>query len=294
MSATRRIIQAAAALAANAHLAFPFTKNIYQGRLKVLCSPGLNCYSCPAAVVSCPIGALQQILAGVRPAVEASIFHLGLYAAGFLGLIGSLAGRMPCGWLCPFGFFQDLLYKLPLPHVSVPKALTRIKYVLLAVFVVMLPLMAVDEFGFGSTWYCKYICPAGTLEAGIPLLLLQPDLRNLVDWLFFLKVTIMAGFLGWMTVSSRPFCKTACPLGAVYALFNRHSVFRLVHNPENCTLCGACYEDCPMDVRFYEQANHTECIRCLKCMTESCRFDAITWEIAGQAESPAPFFRGGT
>ena len=34
---------------------------IYQGNLKYTCVPGLNCYSCPGALASCPIGALQAL-----------------------------------------------------------------------------------------------------------------------------------------------------------------------------------------------------------------------------------------
>ena len=35
---------------------------IYKGSSKRFCVPGLNCYSCPGAVGSCPIGSLQAVL----------------------------------------------------------------------------------------------------------------------------------------------------------------------------------------------------------------------------------------
>lgn len=281
MTILRRWIQAAATAASNAYLLFPATRIIYQGELKAVCVPGLNCYSCPAAIGACPVGALQAFMAGVRPAVRGGQFHLGLYVLGFLGMIGSLVGRMPCAWLCPFGLLQELMHKIPSPKFEIPRILSFAKYLVLALFVFILPLAVADDFGYGITWFCKFICPAGTLEAGIPMMLLKPELQGLIGALFLNKLTLLALFLVWMVLSRRPFCRTACPLGAIYALFNRFSVFRMVHHPNRCTRCEQCAHDCPMGIRFYEGANQADCIRCLKCLQSSCRFGAISWEIAG-------------
>ena len=79
---------------------------IYDGSLKKLCLPGLNCYSCPGALGSCPIGSLQAVL-GSRN------FQFSFYIFGFLMLMGAVFGRFVCGWMCPFGLVQDLLYKIP-------------------------------------------------------------------------------------------------------------------------------------------------------------------------------------
>ena len=169
----------------------------------------------------------------------------------------------------------------PSAKYVVPKALTYLKYGFLALFVIILPFLLVDEFGYGNTWFCSYVCPAGTLEAGIPMMLLKPELQGLVGLLFYNKLAILILFLFWMVVSRRPFCRVACPLGAIYSLFNKISAFRMVHHPEKCTRCQACFNGCPMGIKFYESANQTDCIRCLKCMRESCRYDAISCEIAG-------------
>lgn len=281
MFVLRRWIQAAATALSNAYLLFPFTRNIYQGRLKSVCVPGLNCYSCPAATGACPLGSLQTMLATVRPSVKAGNGHIGLYVLGILGIIGSLVGRMPCAWLCPFGLLQELIHKIPSRKIEIPRWMIYIKYAFLALFVIALPLLAIDGLGYGITWFCKYICPAGTLEAGIPMLILQPQLRELVGWLYASKVLILLIFLALMIFIRRPFCRIVCPLGAIYSLFNKVSVFRMVHHPDTCVLCKECYNHCPMGVRFYEGANQPDCIRCLKCMQESCKFGAISYEIAG-------------
>lgn len=281
MLSIRRWIQISATLLCNAYWLFPFSRHIYLGHLKSLCVPGLNCYSCPAAAGACPIGAIQTFMASVRPNFKAGSQHLGLYVIGMLGFIGSIVGRMPCGWVCPFGFLQELLYKIPSPKFGVPKILTHMKYVFLGFLVFILPLTAVDEFGYGMTWFCKFICPAGSLEAGIPMILLKPELRHATGLLYISKVTILALFIVWMVLSRRPFCRTTCPLGAVYSLFNRHSIFRMTHDPEKCTRCEACYADCPMGIKFYEGANQHDCIRCLRCLRKSCQFGAISCEVAG-------------
>ena len=110
-------------------------------------------------------------------------------------LFGSLFGRLICGWLCPFGLVQDLLYKIPFfkKRKNLPghKVLVWAKYVILVVFVILLPLLVVDFIGQGSPWFCKYICPSGTLGAGIPLLAMNESLRDAAGALFLWKSGIL-------------------------------------------------------------------------------------------------------
>ena len=192
MEQLRKWVQTLFIFLTNGSWEFPWTRTIYQGPLKVVCSPGLNCYSCPAATTYCPIGALQQLMAGIRLALENGQYYFGLYIVGTIGVIGSLVGRMVCGWACPFGLFQELLHKLPGRKFGVPRPMRFIKFAVLALMVVILPLFAVDDFGLGSPWFCKYLCPAGTLEAGLPMVWLQPSLRESLGWLFVNKLFFFA------------------------------------------------------------------------------------------------------
>ena len=59
----RKLIQFTAALIYNADIRHWFNGTISQTKLKKICVPGLNCYSCPGAIASCPLGALQTTLA---------------------------------------------------------------------------------------------------------------------------------------------------------------------------------------------------------------------------------------
>ena len=281
MGRLRKLIQTAAVFLTNSSFGFLLTRKIYQGPLKSICVPGLNRYSCPAATFACPLGSLQFIFASIRPSLASARLHVGSFIIGFLGTIGMLAGRFPCGWLCPFGLLQEILYKIRSPKIKLPKFLNYGKYLFLGLFVVILPLTVLDAFGYGSTWFCKYVCPAGTLEAGIPLLLMDPSLRNLIGVLFYHKLAILIILTVFMVLSRRPFCRTICPLGAIYSFFNKISIVRMKFIEENCVRCNQCLRDCPMELKFYEGANQLNCIRCFKCYTDSCRYRAIQIEIVG-------------
>jgi len=248
------------ALLVNGSWSFPYTRTIYQGPLKVVCSPGLNCYSCPAATTYCPIGSLQQLFAGIRIALENGQNYFGFYVIGTMGVLGGAFGRLICGWACPFGLIQELLHKIPSRKFGVGRGLRYIKYGFLLIFVVLLPLTVVDGFGYGELWFCKYVCPAGTLEAGLPLLLMQPGLRQTLGLIFFNKLIIMVFFIVWSVLASRPFCRTTCPLGAFYALFKKFKLVKLRLVEENCTRCKACHNVCPMGVKFDESPEDAECI----------------------------------
>jgi polyferredoxin len=213
--------------------------------------------------------------------------QFGLYVLGILGAVGSLIGRIPCGWLCPFGFIQELFYKIPTPKLQIPKFLSYFRYVVLALMVILLPLLIVDEFGYGETWFCKWICPAGTLEAGIPLVALNAGIRSQIGFMFSWKMGILILFLAWMIFSQRPFCRTTCPLGAIFGLFNKASLFRMVVDDEKCIQCNKCYRNCPVKVKVHETPNSPDCIRCLKCI-ESCQYGAVNYEFLRKKPQPAP------
>lgn len=235
-------IQLGAALASN-----PFLMNFLHGRisrtgLKAVCVPGLNCYSCPAAAASCPIGALQAV-------IGSSKFQFAWYVVGFLIFAGALLGRVVCGFLCPFGWFQELLHKIPAKKFSTRRVriLTYLKYGILALFVIVLPMTVVNEVGMGDPFFCKYICPAGILEGGIPLALADAGIRAGLGGLFTWKSCILLGTALLAVFFYRPFCKWLCPLGAFYGLCNRISICRLQVDSGRCTACGACSRACRMD-----------------------------------------------
>lgn len=267
----RSWIQAATAILTNGYAAGFFKGRIYAGPMKNMCVPGLNCYSCPGALGSCPIGAMQAVISGNK-------HNFSYYVFGILILFGVLLGRLICGFLCPFGWIQQLLHKLPVKKLTVPGKLDKgarlIKYGVLILFVLALPAFAVDAFGLSAPWFCKWICPAGALEGGIPLVLSNESLRANLGFMFWWKMGLLALTIISSMVIYRPFCKYICPLGAFYALFNRISLTRMQLDELSCIRCGKCVRSCPMQVDVLKNINDPECIRCGKC-AQVCPTGAI-------------------
>lgn len=262
MKRKRKLTQLICAVLYNCHITGFAEGTIYQGDLKSVCIPGLNCYSCPGAVFSCPLGSLQS-------ALLSSKYRFPYYILGVLLLFGILLGRIICGFLCPFGLVQELLYMIPTKKLKKnvwTRRLSFLKYVILAVFVIGIPLVLL------TPGFCKYICPAGTLEGGIPLLLKNESLRQLAGRLFQWKMLLLVLLLLSCVVIFRSFCRFLCPLGAFYGLFHRFSLFGMRIDENKCNNCGACILHCKMDVK---KVGDAECIQCGECM-ESCSRRALS------------------
>ena len=231
-------IQAAATLLTNIHLPNFFKGKIYQGNVKTVCVPGLNCYSCPAAI---------------------------------------------CGFLCPVGGFQDLLHKIPCKKFSTGKLkpLRYLKYIILLVFVILLPMLVTNSVGMGDPFFCKYLCPQGVLEGAIPLSLSNASIRMALGKLFTYKSLILIAVVILSILFYRPFCKWICPLGAIYSLFNKVSFLRIKVENDRCVGCMQCTKACKMDVNVLETPDHPECIRCGACM-KACPHNAIHYQFMGK------------
>ncbi len=264
-------IQAGATLLTNIHLPNFLKGGLYQGKGKAVCVPGLNCYSCPAASGACPIGSFQAV-------VGSSKFRFSYYITGFLILLGVLLGRVICGFLCPFGWFQELLHKIPTKKLSTKKLkpLTYLKYVVLLVMVVLLPVLVTNQLGMGDPFFCKYLCPQGVLEGAIPLSMANAGIRAALGSLFTWKFIVLLTVIVLSIVFYRPFCKWLCPLGAFYALLNKVSLFQMQVDQSKCVSCGKCAKVCKMDVDVTKSPNHTECIRCGMCI-RACPTEAVSF-----------------
>jgi polyferredoxin len=265
---TRRLVQWLSAIISNAYFKGFASLSIYQGVGKRVCVPVLNCYSCPGALGSCPVGSMQSLLGGYKQ-------QFSFYVAGLLTVVGAASGRLACGWLCPFGLVQELLARISRRKFHLPELIKKLKYLVLLLTVV-LPVLWVNQAGLGSPYFCKFICPAGTLEAGLPLGLGRLELRALLGSLFAWKAAVLFLILFLSIIYFRPFCRSLCPLGAYYALFNRVSWWRLEINPEDCIDCGCCSQVCPVEINVREDPNSPECIRCLRCR-DNCPGRAISF-----------------
>jgi len=273
----RTFIQALSALGLNGNLTGFAAGKIYTGPLKGVCVPVLNCYSCPGALGACPIGALQSSLSTIGGKVS-------YYVVGALLLFAVTLGRFFCGFLCPFGWLQELLYKIPtkktVVQLKIDQPLRYLKYAVLLVLVVGLPLLLRNALDMSTPYFCKWLCPAGTLEAGVPLALTNAPIRESLGGMFLWKMLLLAGMLVASVAVCRPFCKYICPLGAFYGLFARMSLLRYRLDEAACTHCGACKAVCQMQVDPVTNPNSAECIRCGACI-HACPHGAL--HVAGRS-----------
>lgn len=285
----RRLIQLYTALLYNANIKgfFQGGGGIYRGNTKGLCLPGMNCYSCPGAIGACPLGSLQNALAN-------SNTKAGAYVVGILVLFGLLLGRTICGFLCPVGLIQELLYKIKTPKLKKSKTtriLSYFKYVILFVLVIAVPIIYSGVLTSVPA-FCKYICPAGTAEGAIGLLSNPDNAASFgqLGYLFTWKMCVLVGIVVACIFIYRAFCRFLCPLGAFYGFFTKIALLGVKLDKNKCTDCGLCISACKMDIK---KVGDHECIHCGECISV-CPTKAITWKGSSifvkpsETEAPLP------
>jgi ferredoxin-type protein NapH len=220
--------------------------------------PVLNCHSCPISIFSCPMGIIGQCL---------GVSLIPLSVIGVLGLAGLTAGRFLCGWACPFGYVQDLLYKVPYTKFSIPSWFRFVKYGVFLCLVVAVPIFLSTE---SRLYFCR-LCPVGTIESAIPWAIM----RDTTDFMSLsIRLSVLMGITILVMGHRRFFCKVLCPLGACLSVFSRFAAV-FPQRDSSCVECGSCIRVCPMDnndpstkakaeeVVFENRPE--ECIACLEC-----------------------------
>ncbi|HIP92872.1 MAG TPA: 4Fe-4S binding protein [Desulfurobacteriaceae bacterium] len=210
------LIQATSFFLLNPYIANFFTGRLYTGSLKIFPFPILNCWSCPAAVFACPIGALSNLV---------SLKKFPFYVLG-ITILASYKKNILCGYICPFGFFQDLIYKIPFYKASkrkrdifskiyliLDKPLKKLKYISLIILVLAVP------FFFHKNIFC-ILCPPAFLESSLPLLAIFPYLRDYVGFWFYFKTFVFFLFIFLSLIIMRPFCRYFCPLKGAFDMIS--------------------------------------------------------------------------
>jgi polyferredoxin len=208
-------------------------------------------------VVACVFGMTLFGLTGRW--VAAALAAVAGLLLGWLGpqfALGPLGGPALGAALGALGFAVVFVIDRLL-RVSLPSNLLKFAFLLLVA--------GVAAYFTAEPWFCK-LCPNGTFEAGIPLVLWDPvqALRGLVGWLYWVKIGILLAAILAAIAIKRPFCRLVCPIGAIYSLFNKVSLLHL-KKKDGCTDCGLCRRVCPMDIEPQQAPNQLECIRCFEC-----------------------------
>jgi len=222
-------------------------------RLHTICSPVFHCYACPLSTFACPIGVIAQF---------GALHIFPFMAVGLLIAVGALFGSLICGWVCPFGFLQDLGAKAPTPKFDPPKWAGYLRYAVLIGTVLAVPYFFGEEH---PLFICR-VCPAGALEAAVPNMAGQAIAGQQIAWPNTVKLTILGLFLIAIFFMKRPWCRILCPLGAIFSLFNRVSAFFLRFNADKCTDCKQCHKLCEYGIEPEKRPNDLRCNRCLECI----------------------------
>lgn len=250
--------QAAAFVLLNLRFLNIWFPNLALSGMLGVCAPGFYCHGCPWATMACPLGVIVTSLrTGAGPVL--------VVALASIGLVGTFGGRLVCGWICPFGWLQDLLYKLRTRKFGLPSRLRYVKYAVLAAFVFAGPYFLPNT----RLSVCD-ACPSAFIESVIPYgfqIHWDREIPGILDGRFFLKAGVTLAVLLMSIVISRGFCRMLCPLGAMFGFFNRFSVFRYGLTHHKCAGCGACAKNCPVDIDPIKQMNDAECIKCYECTT---------------------------
>jgi len=210
-------------------------------------------------------------LAGLQPSLAAVIAAFVFFVG--LAIVGN---KLVCGWACPFGAAQELLYSLPilrrLKRKKLPFALTNLLRG--GLFLAMLLLL----FGL-----------LGGAKGFVVYHFMNPF--NLFDGSFetptILATVVLA--LGLSLVVYRPFCQLICPFGLISWLAERVSLARVRVDHQRCNGCGACARACPLESAAHKVAGKTfgaDCYSCARCLNV-CPHEAISYVGLGLGDAPA-------
>lgn len=270
------------------------------GLLSAALSKAIAPIPVPLPILANPGG--PSTLPGALEAIEALLSRAKapLAAMAMVFIIGALAGRAFCGWVCPFGFIQDLLRLIsrtrrrmaPMDH----SFLSKLKYLILLASLFISASLALS---YGFAWGESYRSALGPLASGpfssiSPAGIKPPELLRQIassasegrlgEWAMGLSRATLAGLAllaiavyGGLKVP-RFWCRYLCPTGALMGLFGRVSFLGIGRRPARCDRCASCEAACPMQVPIlslpWQRFNHQDCIACLEC-SDACPHGAI-------------------
>lgn len=230
-----------------------------------------------------------------------------LALASFL-IVGVLIGKSLCGWICPFGFVQDLVGFIKRKQADFSSrthdSMVYMKYFVLGIALFVSVTFSVSKLMGTGDGYEKAIgiftkapfttlSPAETLFGTVPKMIFNFRMalvsKSVMDAmsgistlppLFWVQFFIMAFVLVFAAFIPRGWCRYFCPHGAIMAVLNRFSFLGLRRDPVKCAKggCRLCVSACPMRVPIldlpWEKFSDPECIYCMKC-ADACHDKAI-------------------
>jgi polyferredoxin len=210
----------------------------------------------------CPFGGVENIYyhfttGAMLPKIQESSGMLMMIVFAMTILFGPVF----CGWVCPFGSIQEWVGKIGkwifkrrynhfIPY-KFDKYLRYARYLVLAWVIYMTATTATLFFANYDPYFLMFHFWTGEVAIG---------------GIVFLVVTLLASL-----IVERPWCKYACPYGAVLGVFNLFSIFRIKRVEATCTACKLCTRNCPMNIPVHQlkEVRDHQCIGCMECTSDA-------------------------
>jgi polyferredoxin len=209
----------------------------------------------------CPFGGVVSIYQYVTAGTYVHKIHESAFILMYIVFaLALLVGPAFCGWVCPLGSFQEWLgmlgrkiFKKRFNTFVPPKLDSYLRYLRYAVLIWVVYVTATTArlfFADYDPYYALFNFWTGEVA---------------ISSLIILGVVILASLF-----VERPFCKYACPYGAILGVFNLFRVFKIKRNTATCIDCKACDRTCPMNIEVStgKIIRDHQCISCLKCTSE--------------------------
>jgi polyferredoxin len=209
----------------------------------------------------CPFGGVVSIYQFATAGSFAKKIHESSWVLMGIGFALALAlGPVFCGWICPVGAVQEWVGKIgkklfgrrynALIPAKFDRVLRYLRYLVLAWVLYMtimtgkLAFESIDPYFALFSFWSSEVTVSGLVVLGV----------------------VLAASL----FVERPFCKYACPYGAVLGVFNLFRVFKIKRNASTCINCSACDRACPMNIAVSKSqaVRDHQCITCMKCTSE--------------------------
>lgn len=227
----------------------------------------------------CPFGGVVTLYNLSTLGVFIQKIHMSsVILMGIIFFMAVLFGPVFCGWICPLGSLQEWTGKIGKKIFKkrynrfVPGKLDRVlrfaRFGVLGWVVYVTAVSGTLLFANADPYFALYNFWTG--EAALP------------------SVIILGAAVAGALFVERPWCKYACPYGAILGVFNKFRIFKIKRNADSCISCGRCSTSCPMniDVAHQETVADLQCISCLECTSEKGCPVADTVNLqAGRAEA---------
>jgi NAD-dependent dihydropyrimidine dehydrogenase PreA subunit len=184
----------------------------------------------------------------------------------FFIILAVIGNKIICGWACPFGSLQELMYSVPvlkkIKQKKIPFVLTNT--IRAGIFIAMLLFLFGIIGGRKGTVIYHHVNPF--------------NLFNLDFETFSILLTVILASLGSF-IFYRPFCQFICPFGFFSWIAERFSIMGIRIDKDTCTQCGACIKACPLEAakgRVEAKILPTDCFSCARCLNV-CPVDAIQY-----------------